>query len=74
LEGSVSLEFPVSDPHYWSYREWLAATVNKIATLGASVPDLQDREDYLRVQIEQAIRKAHRHGQSRWGDDDPVTP
>ena len=63
----------MDDGHYWTYREWLRNTVDKIVRLGLSVPD-QAREDYLRVQIEAAILKSLRHGRSGRSDDDPVTP
>lgn len=63
----------MTDPHCWSFRERLAATVNKIVVLGLSAPE-EHREDYLRVQIEAAIHKALRHGRSGRSDDDPVVP
>ena len=62
------------DGHYWTYREWLGHTVDKIVTIGLSVPDEKTREDYLRVQIKAAIGQSLRHGRSGRGDDDPVTP
>jgi hypothetical protein len=63
----------MSESHYFTFSEWLTATVNKIATIAPSVPE-EHREDYLRVQIEQAIKQALRHGRSGRSDDDPVTP
>lgn len=63
----------MTDPHYWSSREWLAATVDKIVTLGLSAPE-EHRDAYLRVQIEEAIFGAVRHGRSGRSDDDPVIP
>jgi hypothetical protein len=62
------------DGHYWTYREWVRHTVNKIATLGLGVSDPKDREAYVRVQVEAAIAQSLRHGRSGRGDDDPVTP
>jgi hypothetical protein len=59
--------------HYFTFSEWLAHTVNKIVTLSLSAPE-EHREDYMRVQIEAAIRQALRHGRSGRSDDDPVTP
>lgn len=61
------------DGHYWTYREWLKHTVDKIVTLGLAVPDPQNREGYLRVKIEAAIAQSLRHGRSGRGDDDPVS-
>jgi hypothetical protein len=58
---------------YWTYSEWLRHTIDKIVVLGLSAPE-EHREDYLRVQIELAIRKSFRHGQSGRSEDDPVTP
>ena len=61
----------MTDPHYWTFSEWLAETVNKIVALGLSAPE-EDRADYLRVQIEAAIRQAFRHGQSGRSENDPI--
>ena len=63
----------MGDGHYWTYREWLKHTVDKIAKLGLIAPE-HVREDYLRVQIEAAILKSLRHGRSGRSDDDPVAP
>jgi hypothetical protein len=57
---------------YWTYREWLQHTVGKIAVAGSRVSDLEDREAYLRVQIEAAILKSLSHGRSGRSDDEPV--
>jgi hypothetical protein len=64
----------MTDDGYWTYREWLKHTVNKIVKLGLAVPDPKEREGYLRVQIEAAIGQSLRHGRSGRGDDDPVIP
>jgi hypothetical protein len=63
----------MADGDHWTYAQWVRNTVNKIATLGAAAPE-KDREDYLRVQVEAAIRKAFRNGQAGVSDDDPVAP
>ncbi len=63
----------MTDPHYWTFKEWLAETVNKIVINGLSAPEI-DREGYLRIQIEAAIRQALRHGRSGRSDNDPVSP
>jgi hypothetical protein len=59
------------DIHYWTYAEWVKHTVDKIVSLGLAAPE-EHRADYLRVQIEAAIRKSLRHGRSGRSDDDPV--
>jgi len=64
----------MTEPHYFTYREWLTWTINKIVTRGLAVSDPQNREGYLRVQIEAAIQQALRHGRSGRSDDDPVQP
>ncbi|RZF60541.1 hypothetical protein EWE75_22580 [Sphingomonas populi] len=57
--------------HHWTYDEWAANTVEKIATLGFALPD-EHRADWLRLQIGLAISHSLRHGRSGRGDDDPV--
>jgi hypothetical protein len=69
--GDVERESAMTDPHYWTFEEWLAETVSRIVTNGLNAP-ATDREGYLRVQIEAAIRQALRHGRSGRSDDDPV--
>jgi hypothetical protein len=64
----------MSDPHYWTFRDWLAATVDKIATRTIKHTPPEHQEGYLRVQLEVAIKQALRHGRSGRSDDDPVTP
>ena len=56
---------------HFTFSEWLAHEVEKIVTVGLSAPE-EHRADDLRVQIEAAIRKGLRHGQSGRSDDDPV--
>lgn len=58
---------------YWTYREWVEATVHKIVAVSLSVAET-DRADWLKVQIRQAIAQARRHGRSGKSDDDPVEP
>lgn len=64
----------MSEPHYWTFREWIGQTVEKIVTLCLRHTPGEYREDCMRVQIEAAIRQALRHGRSGRCDDDPVTP
>jgi hypothetical protein len=61
----------MSDGHHWTYTEWVHRTVEKIVSLGLHLPP-EHRADYLRVQIEAAIRQSLRHGRSGRSDDDPV--
>jgi hypothetical protein len=58
---------------YWTFLEWKHHTVEKIVELGLGAPE-EHRADYLRAQIDLAIKKALRHGRSGRGVDDPVTP
>jgi hypothetical protein len=53
----------MTDAHYWTYSEWLKATVDKIVKVGLSAPD-EHREGWFRVQIEPAVRQSLRHGRS----------
>ena len=61
----------MSEDGYWTYREWVEATVQKIVRMGVAAPE-KDRADWLDVQIRLAIDKALRHGRSGRADDDPV--
>jgi hypothetical protein len=58
---------------YWTYAEWLEATVRKIVAVGLSAPE-KDRADWFDLQIRLAIGQALRHGRTGLGDDDPVAP
>jgi hypothetical protein len=62
----------VPEPHYFTFREWKDATVDKIVTLGLYHTPEAHRDRYIRTQIESAIRQALRHGRSGRGEDDPV--
>jgi hypothetical protein len=62
-----------NDAHYWTYAEWEQETIAKIVRVAMAVPE-SDREGWLQVQIEVAIRQALRHGRSGRSDDDPVMP
>jgi hypothetical protein len=64
----------MSEPHYFTYSEWLSWTVEKIVTNASSLIDPLDRDDYLRIQIKAALGQSFRHGSSGLGDNDPVTP
>jgi hypothetical protein len=63
----------MNDGHYFTYKEWLEFTVQKIVTNGLNTQE-EDRADYLTCQIELAISQALRHGRSGRSDDDPVAP
>ncbi len=56
---------------HWSYREWVEETVGKIVRQAPQVPG-EHLSAWLDVQVRLAIAQAHRHGQSRLGDDDPI--
>jgi hypothetical protein len=64
----------MGEPHYFTFREWLAWTVDKIATRTLKHTPAEHQEMYLRVQVEAAIKQALRHGRSGRSDDDPVAP
>jgi len=63
----------MTEPRYFTFREWVAHTVNKIVTLGLQHTPEQNRDGYLRVQIESAIQQSLRHGRSGRSDDEPVS-
>jgi len=63
----------MTDDLHWTYAQWVKNTVDKIAKLGASAPE-KDREDYLRVQVEAAIRQAFRNGRAGVSNGDKVLP
>lgn len=56
---------------YWTFSEWLDATMRKIVKVADSV-SREDRVAWLDVQIRLAIMQALRHGRSGRADDDPV--
>jgi hypothetical protein len=57
---------------YWTYNEWVEATVRKIVGVNVTL-EPQDQVGWLDVQIRAAISKSLRHGRSGLSDDDPVT-
>jgi hypothetical protein len=61
------------DDGYWTYREWVEATVEKIVAVGISAPQ-EHQAAWFDVQIRVAIAQALRHGRSGKADDDPVEP
>ncbi|MBS0298160.1 MAG: hypothetical protein JSR45_17815 [Proteobacteria bacterium] len=60
------------DEGYWTYAQWLEATVQKIVRVADSPISREDRVAWLDVQIRLAIAQALRHGRSGRGDNDPV--
>ncbi len=58
--------------HHFTFKEWLTWTVDKIVTRSLHHTAEEDRDGYLRVQIEGAIRQALAHGRSGRSDDDPI--
>jgi len=59
-------------PHHFTFNEWLAWTVDKIATRTLKHTPPEHHDGYLRVQLEAAIKQALRHGRSGRSDDDPI--
>ena len=60
------------DDGYWTFSQWLEATVRKIVRVADSPISREDRVAWLDVQIRAAIMQALRHGRSGRADDDPV--
>jgi len=58
---------------YWTFSEWVEATVGKIVRVADSA-SAKDRADWLDVQIRAAIMQALRHSRSGRADDEPVEP
>jgi hypothetical protein len=56
---------------HWTYEQWADKTAEKIAVMGLLAPE-ERREEWIRLQIGLALRKALRHGRSGRGDGDPV--
>ena len=63
----------MGDDGYWTYREWVEATVDKIVTVAMTTAE-EDRAGWLDVQIRLAFAKALRHGRSGKADDEDVEP
>ncbi len=61
----------MNEGRYWTHTEWLKHTVDKIVVMGLNVPE-EHRADYLRVQIDAAIRQSLKHGRSGRSDGDLV--
>ena len=53
-----------------TFVEWVSFEANRIVEMGLAAPD-EHRADYMRVQIEAAIRKAAAHFRDGLGPDDP---
>lgn len=53
-----------------SFSEWIKFEAERIVRMGAAAPE-EHRSDYMRVQIEGALRKAFAHGRDRLTDADP---
>ena len=53
-----------------TFAEWVPFEANRIVEMGLAIPD-NDRADYMRVQIEAALRKAAAHFRDGLGSDDP---
>ena len=53
-----------------SFSEWIGFEANRIVTMGLLAPE-EHRADYMRIQIEAALRKATAHGRDGLSDNDP---
>jgi hypothetical protein len=52
-----------------TFSEWIKFEADRIVRLGLLAPE-QHRADYMRLQIEAALRKATAHGRDGLSDDD----
>jgi hypothetical protein len=53
-----------------TFAEWINFEADRIVHMGALVAE-EDRADYVRVQIEAALRKAFAHGRDGLSDREP---
>ena len=53
-----------------TFAEWVPFEAERIVRLGLAAP-VEHRADYMRVQIEAALRKAAAHFKDGFGPDDP---
>jgi hypothetical protein len=56
--------------HDLTFAEWIPFEANRIVELGLLAPE-EHRADYMRVQIEAALRKAVAHYRDGLGPNDP---
>ena len=51
------------------FREWIDFEADRIVRMGLLAPD-EHREDYMKVQIQAALKKAFAHGRDRLTETD----
>lgn len=54
----------MAEPKNLTFDEWRKFEAQRIVEMGLSVPDRDNAQVYMRLQIETAIRKAYDHGRS----------
>jgi hypothetical protein len=52
-----------------TFKEWIKFEADRIVRMGLLAPE-EHRADYMRIQIEAALRKATDHGRDGLSDDD----
>jgi hypothetical protein len=52
------------------FSEWIKFEAGRIVSVGFAVPE-EHRADYMRIQIEAALRKAFAHGRDGLTETDP---
>ena len=53
-----------------TFAEWIDFEAERIVHMGSIVP-AENREGYMRVQIQAALKKAYAHGRDGLREDDP---
>ncbi len=56
-------------PEELTCKEWIKFEADRIVRMGLLAPE-EHRADYMRIQIEAAMRKATEHGRDGLSDDD----
>jgi hypothetical protein len=67
----IDLRGAMSDEH-WTFDECVKHTAEKIASAAVTVASAENRQSYIRIQVEAAMNKALRHGRSGRANNDPV--
>jgi hypothetical protein len=65
----MALDLNCMAHHELTFAEWITFEANRIVELGLLAPE-QHRADYMRVQIEAALRKAAAHFRDGLGSED----
>ena len=53
-----------------NFSEWIKFEAERIVSMGLPLPE-EHRADYMRIQIEAALRKAFAHGRDGLAESDP---